>query len=75
MRPLITLDNKTLSDLYWSVQLVYMKVQAHSFLEPPMEYNKDQMLLMSQGSVRPFQTVWELQKYYAVQSSSRRENR
>ena len=75
MRPSNNLDNKTPSDFYWSVQLVYMKVQAHSFLEPPMEYNKDQGLLISQGSLRPFQTVWELQKYYAVQSSSRRGNR
>ena len=26
-----------------------MKVQAHSSLEPPLEYNQDQMLLMNQG--------------------------
>ena len=26
-----------------------MKVQVHSSLEPPLEYNQDQMLLMNQG--------------------------
>ena len=29
---------KALSDTYWRVQLVCMKVQAHSSLEPPLEY-------------------------------------
>ena len=28
-----------------------MKVQAHSSLEPPLEYNQDQTLLMNQGSL------------------------
>ena len=49
MRSSINLENKTLSDIYWRVQLVYMKVQAHSSLEPPLEYNQDQMPLMNQG--------------------------
>ena len=51
---------------YWRVQLVYMKVQAHSFLEPPLEYNQGQMPLMNQESSWPFYPSWELQKFYAV---------
>ena len=39
-----------------------MKVQAHSSLEPPLEYNQDQMLLMNQGSLWPFEPSWELWK-------------
>ena len=39
MRPSNNLENKTLSDTYWRVQLVYMKFQADSSLEPPLEYN------------------------------------
>ena len=31
------------------VQLVFMKVQADSYFEPPLEYNQDQMPLMNQG--------------------------
>ena len=34
MRLFNNLENKTLSDIYWIFQLVYMKVQAHSSLEP-----------------------------------------
>ena len=60
------LENKTPSDTYWRVQLVYMKVQAHSSLEPPLEYNQDQVPLMNQGSLWPFQPSWELRKYYAL---------
>ena len=61
MRP-----SKTLSDMYWRVQLVCMNVQAHSSLQPPLEYNQDQEPLMNQGFLWPFYTSWELQKYYAV---------
>ena len=50
MRISNNLENNTLSDTYWRDQLVYMKVQVHSSLEPPQEYNQDQMLLMNQGS-------------------------
>ena len=34
--PSKNLENETTSDSYWRVQLVYMKVQAHSSLKPPM---------------------------------------
>ena len=36
MRPCNNLEIKTGSDTYWRVQLVCMKVQAHSSLEPPL---------------------------------------
>ena len=62
MRPSNNLENKTLSGTYWRVQLVSMKVQAGSSLEPQQEYNLDQMPLMSQS----FYSSWELQKFYAV---------
>ena len=60
------LQNKTPSDTYWRVQLVCVKVQAHSFLEPPLEYNQNQMPLINQCLLLPFSSSWELQKYYAV---------
>ena len=41
MKPSSNLENKTPLDTYWNVQLVYKKVQAHSSLEPPLEYNQD----------------------------------
>ena len=41
-----------------------MKVQAHRSLEPPLEYNQDQMLLMNQGFVVTFLPI--LLKFYAV---------
>ena len=66
MKPSNNLENKTLPDTYWRVQVVCMKVQAHSSLEPPMEYSQDQMPLMNQGSFLPFQPSCELWKYYAI---------
>ena len=50
MKPSNNLENKTPSDTYWRVQLVNMKVQSPSSLEPWLEYSLDQMLLMNQGS-------------------------
>ena len=54
MKPPNNLENKTLSDTYERVQLVYKEVQVHSSLEPPLEYNWDQMLLANQGLLWPF---------------------
>ena len=54
MWPSNNLENKTPSDIYWRIQLVCMKVQAQSSLEPPLEYNQDQVSEIS------------LQKYYAI---------
>ena len=62
MRPSNNLENKTFSDTYLRVQLVFMKVDAHSSLEPPLEYNQD-LSLMNQDSLLPFQPSWELWKY------------
>ena len=42
-----------------------MKVQAQTSLEPPLEYNQDQMPLMIQVSLWHFSQYWELCKYYA----------
>ena len=36
---------KISSETYWRVQLVCMKVQVHSSLEPTLEYNQDQIPL------------------------------
>ena len=44
MRPSNNLENETLSDTYWKVQLICMKGNAHSSLEP-LECNQDQMIL------------------------------
>ena len=54
MRPSNNLENKRLSDTFWTVQLVCIKVQAHSSVEPSLEYNQDQMSLMNQGLLSPF---------------------
>ena len=54
MKPSNNLENKTPSDTYWRVQLVCKKVQAHSFLEPPLEYNQDQLPLTNKGSLWPY---------------------
>ena len=57
MRPLDNLENKILSDTYWRVQLVYMKAQAHTSSEPPLEYNQNQIPLTNQGSLWPFYPI------------------
>ena len=44
MKPFKNLESRIPSDTYWKIQLVCLKVQVHSSLEPPLEYNKDQML-------------------------------
>ena len=46
-----------------------MKVQAHSSLEPPLEYNQDQMPLMNQG----FRLVLEGKTGKEIPESSRIE--
>ena len=63
MRPSNDLDNKAPSDTCWRVWLVSVKVQANNSLEPPLEYNQDQMPLMNEGPLWPFKPSWELQKY------------
>ena len=45
MKPSTNLENKTPSDTYCRVQLVCKEVQAHSSLEPLLEYNQNQMPL------------------------------
>ena len=57
MRHFNNLENKTLSDTYWRVQLVCMKVQANSSLDPPLEHNQENMPLMNQGLLWLFLTI------------------
>ena len=51
MKPSKNLEDKTPADTYCRVRLVCRKAQAHSSLEPPLEYNQDQMPLTNQGSL------------------------
>ena len=53
MRPSNDLENKIISDTYWRVQLVCMKVQTHSVSQSPMEYNENQMPLVNKGWLWP----------------------
>ena len=53
-RPSNNLETKAPSDTYWRVQLVFMKVKAYNSLEPPLEYNQDEMPLTNQGSLWSF---------------------
>ena len=70
MRPSNNLENKTPSDTYRRVQLVCVKAQAHSSLEPPLEYNQDQMSLMNKGLL-PFNHLEDYRNTMWFQSSSR----
>ena len=54
MTPSTNLENKTPLNTY---QLVCKKVQAHSSLEPALEYNPDQMPLTNQGLLMYFSNV------------------
>ena len=72
------LENKTPSGTYWRVQLVCKKVQAHSSLEPPLEYNQDSgpdAFVKSRFDMT-FLTILGSYRYITqFQISSRRENR
>ena len=48
MGPSNNQENKIPSDIYWRVQLVCIKVQVQSSLEPPLEYNQDKLLFPNQ---------------------------
>ena len=54
MRPSNNMENKTLSDTYWRVHLVCMKVQAHGALEPWLSYNQNATHFMNQDLLWPF---------------------
>ena len=62
MKPSDNLEKKTPSDTYWRDQLVCIKFQAHSFLEPPLESNHDQTHLMNQDFVMTFLTILRVAK-------------
>ena len=63
MRPSNNLENKTPSDIYWRVQLVYKKFQARSSLEPPLGFTK------SNPPLRVFLTYFKLYKWYHIVQS------
>ena len=50
MRPSNNLENKIQPDTYCRVQVVQIKVQVNSSLEPPLEHNQNQMPLTNQVS-------------------------
>ena len=71
-RPPITpsnnLENKILSDIYWRVQLVCIKLQTCSSLEQTLKYNQGQIRCLFDESrfAMTFLIIFELQKYYVV---------
>ena len=75
MKPSNNLENTTLSDTYWKVQLVCVKVQAHSSLEPPVEDNQDDQRLDKSMFVLTFWTILGVRNITQFQISSRKENR
>ena len=50
MRPSNNLENKIPPDTYCRVQVVQIKVLVNNSLEPPLEYNQNQMPLTNQVS-------------------------
>ena len=75
MKPSNSLENKTSSETYWTVQLVCKKVQAHSSIEPPLEYNQDQMLWQIKVCYYLFNHHGIYRNIMQFQISSRMENR
>ena len=66
------MENKTPSDTYRRVQLVCMKVQAHSYLELPQEFNQNHTTLINEGLLWPFRPSYS--GIMQFQISSRRES-
>ena len=60
---------------YSRVQLVYLNIQVHNSLEPPLEHNQDQMSLMNQGLLWTFNHSVSYRNIIQFQISSRRESR
>ena len=77
MRPSNNLENETLSDTYWRVQLVCLKVQAHSLepLEIPLEHNQDRTPLTNKVCYDFFNHLGSYENIMQFQTSSRKENR
>ena len=67
--------NQTLSDTYWRVQVVCMKVQTHSSLEPPLEYNQDETLLVNQVCYDLFNQIGGYRNIMQFKISYKRESR
>ena len=75
MKPSNSLENKTTEDTYWRVQLMCKKVPADSSLEPPLEYNQDQMALQIKVHYGFFNHLGNNRNIMQFQISSRREHR
>ena len=61
MRPFNNLENTIPSDTYWKVQLVFIKVHAHTSLDSPLEYNQDQTpwrVKVDYGTLQQFVRYW-----------------
>ena len=52
-----------------------MKVQVHSSLEPPLEYNQGQMTLIDKVSYDPYNQLGSYRNIMQFQINSRKENR
>ena len=61
---------KISSEIYWRVQLVCMKVQVHSSLEPTLEYNQDQTPLTIKVSYDLFNQLGTYRNFMKFQISS-----
>ena len=59
-----------LSEKYWRVQLVCMKVQVYSSLEPTLEYNQDQTPLTIKVSYDLFNQLGTYRNVMKFQISS-----
>ena len=63
MRPFNNLENTIPSDTYWKVQLVFIKVHAHTSLDSPLEYNQDQTpwrVKVDYGTLQQFVRYWNV---------------
>ena len=72
MRPSNNLE-KISSDTYWRVQLVCMKIQVHSSLEPTQEYNQERIPLIIKVSYDLFNQLRSYRNVMKFQISSTRE--
>ena len=75
MRPSNNLENKPSTNTYWQVQLVCTKVRVYGSLEPPLQYNGDQMPLTNQVGYDLSNNLESYRNIMHFQISSRRESR
>ena len=66
MRLSNNLKNKTSSDTYWRIQLVWIKDQVQSSLERSLEHNLDMMPLTNQNSLWSFNQLRSRKNIFRV---------